>query len=302
MKKWLNAYFGFSGKEFNGLMALIALMGLTMLLPYVYEWVKKEEPITEAEKLAVLKLAAAEQKRISVYHQLNFPAKAKDNHKTELFTFDPNVIGQADWVRLGLSAKQASAILNYLKKGGKFREADDLRKMYTINEVLCEKLIPFVKIPEPIVKEPANFKQVFAEKDRYRKTRVFIELNDADTVDLDQVKGIGMSFANRIIKYRDRLGGFHNIAQLKEVFGIDSVKYNEIRGQIWADPSKLRKINVNVAQFEDFKNHPYIRYKQVMALIAYREQHGNYSNIADLNKVVILNEETLSRLAAYLEF
>ena len=53
---------------------------------------------------------------------------------------------------------------------------------------------------------------------------------------------------------------------------------------------------------ERFKNHPYIKYKEANALIQYRKQHGNYGNIADLNKVLILNQETIDRLAAYLEF
>lgn len=111
-----------------------------------------------------------------------------------------------------------------------------------------------------------------------------------------------MTFANRIIKYRERIGGFYKKEQLMEVFGLDSVKYEEIKDQIVIDLTKLKRINVNTAEFADFKNHPYIRYKQVNALIQYRKQHGNYSNIADLNKVAILNQETINRLAAYLEF
>ncbi|MNL44018.1 Helix-hairpin-helix motif protein [compost metagenome] len=86
------------------------------------------------------------------------------------------------------------------------------------------------------------------------------------------------------------------------MYGLDSIKYNEIKDQVQIDASRIKKINVNTANFDDFKFHPYIRYKQVNALIQYRKQHGNYSNIADLNKVVILDQETIDRLTAYLEF
>jgi competence protein ComEA len=111
-----------------------------------------------------------------------------------------------------------------------------------------------------------------------------------------------MAFANRIVKYRARIGGFYKKEQLMEVFGLDSVKYTEIKDQIIVDVSKIKKININTVEIEDFKNHPYIRYKQVNALVQYRKQHGKYSNFADLNKVAILNQETIDRLAAYLEF
>ncbi|MNL38591.1 Helix-hairpin-helix motif protein [compost metagenome] len=86
------------------------------------------------------------------------------------------------------------------------------------------------------------------------------------------------------------------------MFGLDSAKFDEVKGQVILDLSGIKKINVNTAGADDFRNHPYIRYKQVNALIQYRKQHGNYSNIADLNKVLILNQETISRLAPYLEF
>jgi competence ComEA-like helix-hairpin-helix protein len=86
------------------------------------------------------------------------------------------------------------------------------------------------------------------------------------------------------------------------VFGLDSAKFEEIKNQISVNASELKMININTAKLEDFKGHPYVRYKQVNAIIEYRKQHGNYSNIADLNKVAILSQEMIERLAPYLTF
>ncbi|MEQ7799054.1 helix-hairpin-helix domain-containing protein [Pedobacter sp. ASV1-7] len=302
MRKWLDTYFGFNRKEYNGLMTLLALIGLTMLLPYVYSLIKEEEPITEADVMAIQELLLAEQKKFSNKNRetggLNYPGK----DKSELFIFNPNTIGQAGWVQLGLSEKQASAIIRYREKGGRFRKAEDLQKMYTINEATYDRLRPYVRIAEDrsAVKEStdAAFKRDIYEN----RMPVVIEINGADTTELDKIRGIGMTFANRIVKYRDRIGGFYKKEQLMEVYGLDSVKYSKIKDQVQIDVSRIKKINVNTVSFEDFKFHPYIRYKQVNALIQYRKQHGNYSNIADLNKVAILDQETIDRLAAYLEF
>jgi competence protein ComEA len=106
----------------------------------------------------------------------------------------------------------------------------------------------------------------------------------------------------RILTYRERLGGFVNKEQLLEVFGLDSLKYAEIKNQIRVDPVSVRKININTATVEQYKNHPYLRFKQINAIIQYRKQHGNYSNIADLAKVVVIPAETIARLAPYLTF
>lgn len=301
MKKWLNIYFGFSTKEASGLLVLVGAIGIAMLIPYVYGLVKPHEPITEIEKAAVLKLVLTEKEKILHRENNRRRFKIPAKNKAELFNFDPNTIDQADWERLGLSPKQALVIIKYVERGGKFRAAEDLQKMYTINEELYKALAPYVKIRSVDVRGNKYEPKIYGRQISAKKNPV-VEINAADTIELDKIRGIGMTFAHRIIKYRDRIGGFYKKEQLREVFGIDSVKYNEIEDQIVIDKSKLKKINVNTANFEDFRNHPYIRYKQVNALIAYRKQHGNYSNIADLNKVAILNEETINRLAAYLEF
>lgn len=300
MKKWLDAYFGFSRREFNGLMTLVVLIAFTMFLPYLYSLIKEEEPVTEAEQQAVLKLALAEEQKMLSRERDQPHFKRDDKRKTELFIFDPNTTNQRDWEKLGLSAKQASAILKYTARGGRFNKVSDLLKMYTISETTYRRLAPYVKIV-PVGSDEAQPK-VYVSENYENKPVVRIEINNADTTELDKIKGIGMTFANRIVKYRDRIGGFYKKEQLMEVFGLDSVKYHEIKDQIVVDASRLKTINVNTARFEDLKNHPYIRYKQVNALIAYRKQHGNYGNIADLNKVAILDQETINRLAAYLEF
>lgn len=302
MRKLLDNYFGFNRKEYNGLMTLVALIGLTMLLPYIYSLIKEEEPITEADEMAIQELILAEQKKFSAKNgdiaEFNYPKK----DKSVLFIFDPNTIEHAGWLQLGLSEKQAYAILRYREKGGRFRKAKDLQKMYTINEATYNRLRPYVRIAEDhsIVKEGA--KRVVKRHVYEKKIPVVIEINGADTIELDKIRGIGMAFANRIVKYRDRIGGFYKKEQLMEVYGLDTTKYNEIKDQVQIDASRIKKININTVNIEDFKFHPYIRYKQVNALIQYRKQHGNYSNIADLNKVAILDQQTIDRLAAYLEF
>lgn len=302
MRKWLNAYFGFSRNEFNGLLVLLVLIVLIMSFPYAYRLLKTEEVVTEAEELAAIKLALADKQNVLHPATQKATSRYSKKKKRDLFVFDPNTIDQSGWEELGLSAKQAQAILRYRKAGGYFRTTDDLKKMYTISENMYSRLSPYVRIADND-KSITEFKpKIYSKSAHVNATPVLIEINSADTTEMDRIKGIGMTFANRITKYRERIGGFYKKEQLMEVFGLDSVKYLEIKDQVWVDVSKLKKININTASAENFKGHPYLRYKQVNALIQYRKQHGNYSNIADLNKVAILSQETINRLAAYLEF
>ena len=87
-----------------------------------------------------------------------------------------------------------------------------------------------------------------------------------------------------------------------EVYGLDLVKFEEIKDQVLVDASAIKLLNVNTIRIEDFKNNPYIRYKQANAIIQYREQHGNYSNFDGLKKVIILTPQVLEQLSPYISF
>jgi competence protein ComEA len=186
--------------------------------------------------------------------------------------------------------------VNYRNKGGKFYKIEDLKRMYTITPEKYRQLEPYIEI------ENQHFEK-YPEKTAYvKKELVIVEVNSADTIQLDQIKGIGAAFARRIVKYRERLGGFYKKEQLMEVFGLDSVKFEEIKDQIKVDVSNLKRININTAEFEDLKNHPYLKYKQINAIIQYRKQHGKFNGVDDLKKVVILTPQNLQTLIPYLIF
>jgi len=98
--------------------------------------------------------------------------------------------------------------VNYTNKGGKFYKAEDLQKMYTISPKMYRKLFPFVNIENQASHYPKK-DFGFEKKEYVKKPPTIIDINTADSAQLDEIKGVGGTFANRILKYRERLGGFH---------------------------------------------------------------------------------------------
>ena len=129
-----------------------------------------------------------------------------------------------------------------------------------------------------------------------------IELNTADSATMTTLHGIGPSFARRIISYRNRLGGFYKKEQLKEVFGLDSLTYSGLQAQVRVDAGHIKKIPVNKVTFDELSHFPYLSYKQVNAIIQFREQHGDYESINDLKNIAIMNDEILRKIEPYLAF
>lgn len=298
MKNWLNKYIVFTKAEFNGLILLLSLILLSYLFPFIYRYYYHQENVLNANDVAAIQELKLESNKTSLYPDRYTPkdhSQRKNKPEIVYFYFDPNIIDVNKWQLLGLSLKQAQSIVNYVAKGGRFYKPEDLKKMYTISPQKYEELLPYVQIANQ--KQENTFKSSFIKKEP-----VMVEINNADTTELTLIRGIGPAFAKRIVKYRERLGGFYQKEQLMEVFGIDSAKYGQIKDEVMVNKENLKKININVVQYDELKNHPYLTGKQANALIQYRKQHGNYKSAEDLNKVLILSPEITQKISPYLQF
>ena len=302
MHRWLKSYFTISKREFNGMLVFIGAMVLIFLFPYIYDKIMFE-PITV--KIETLKPIITEiEDNIAKPNYYNSNPETDNEYKGILFNFNPNTLTLEGWIKLGLSPKQAASIIKYVTKGGKFYRAEDVKKMYAISPANYQRFEPYISIPNQTYSTPYSKNVItYSEKPVAKFTeKVVIDINEADSASLTNIRGIGPSFASRIIKYRKRLGGFVNVDQLKEVYGIDSIKYDGIKDQVKINLSSIKKINLNTAEFDDMKKIPYLSYKQMNAILAYRKQHGNYSQTADLNKIVILNPILINKISDYVQF
>lgn len=207
-----------------------------------------------------------------------------------LFTFNPNKLPVAEWRKLGLNDGQIAIIKHYEEKGGKFFSKQDVKKVYALSAGDYERLAPYINLPE------------YSAYTKNTPLAEPIELNSADSATLTRVYGIGPAFAHRIIKYRTLLGGFYINQQLKEVYGLDTEKYNMIKDQVVVNPSRLKKINVNSADANELNRLPYLDYKQANAIVQYRLQHGNYASAAALQEIMILDKQTIDKIKPYLSF
>jgi hypothetical protein len=160
---------------------------------------------------------------------------------------NPYTADSQTWVQLGLYPNQARSLVKYLQKGGKLNAKDDLWKLYFMDSVLYKKLVSRIQYQSDsvLVKPKSEAKQMY-------------ELNSADSATLVQIRGIGPTYASRIIKYRKLLGGYAHLTQLNEVYGISAVSYEQIKEFLYVDASKIKKLNVNNLPFTVLAKHPYI--------------------------------------------
>ncbi len=162
----------------------------------------------------------------------------------------------------------------------------------------------------PVVWE-ANYKEISpksfaARKSAGRESEVrgrqqAIDINTADSTAWVALNGIGPGFAKRIITYRDKLGGFYQVDQLKEVYGLDSIWVKENKALLKVGAGVYRFLKINQVEWKDFR-HPYLPYGQSKVVLAYRKQHGPLKDFETLQQIQLLDQVAWKRLKPYLNF
>lgn len=142
-------------------------------------------------------------------------------------------------------------------------------------------------------------KGVFKSNNKLKPGETIL-LNSTDTTDWKKIPGIGSAFANRIVKYRNLLGGYVAVEQLREVYGMDDDRYLNMLPYIEVDYG-VKKININKLEFKELLKHPYLEYNQVKAITNLRKKKGDIKSLAELSVLSEFADEDLFRLEPYLE-
>ena len=125
-----------------------------------------------------------------------------------------------------------------------------------------------------------------------------IEINGADTTLLMKIPGIGSYYASRIVRYRERLGGFASAQQLEEIDGLpeSAIAYIKI------DNQQIRKMNLNKLTLNQLKKHPYLNFYQAKEICDYRRLKGPLHSIEDLKLLKDFPPDEIDRLKPYICF
>lgn len=285
-------YFNFSTRERKGafVLAMVITVQLSILLALrLYR--PSVNPVNEKQFLEfVHELAVVNRESVRTFS--NHAYSKTIQRKDSLFSFDPNAVSSAELMLFGLKPFQAKMITRFAEKGGKYRVKYDLAKIYSIDSLTFLKMKPYLLLPDSIVAEKREFK---------KKEILKVDVATADSTELDKLRGIGASFASRIVKYRNAVGGFVTINQLKEVFGITDSLFDALRPAIFlSDSLPDRYIHLNSDSLSVLSAHPYIRRKSASGIIAYRNSHGHFSSVDEIAKLPFVTEEMFRKLAPYL--
>lgn len=294
---WFKNNFGYSRKEISGTIVLLLLLFSGFFLEHAYDYLMyASKPQAGAGDAAALEAWLAE---------IKWEKAAPDDEAIEpiqrlanLRAFDPNAVDGEFLKRINMPGFAASNWEKFLKGGGRFYKKTDLLRIYGLDSALYGQLEPFLEIRgyEKRAAEPAHPAEVRLASVSAAK----LEINQATAADLQKVKGIGAVFSERIVKYREALGGFRSRNQLASVYGIKPEVLTELWKMFELDSTRCcRTLDLNTVSFDSLRKHPYLRYNQARALVAYREQHGPFRSWEEVAQVKIIPDSLVEQLRFY---
>lgn len=133
-----------------------------------------------------------------------------------------------------------------------------------------------------------------------KKTAEIININTADSAEWERLPYIGSGYAGRIVRFRERLGGFHSVIQVSETYGLPDSVFNKIQPLLRLGNESLRKIDVNDTDEKSLANHPYINTKLARAIIRFRSANGRFRQVEDLKRLPLVNDSIYRKIEKYL--
>ncbi len=227
-------------------------------------------------------------------HLQPLPSNEYNNIPNQLFEFDPNHLTKQDAINLGISEKTYEILQNYLEKAGMISSAEQFSRIYGISPALFKKLEKYIRFQ--------HITAVSAKQSPYSKKAIeSIDINEASVEDWSKLPGIGPVLSDRIIRYKNKLGGFYHVDQLIEVYGLAPETHEQIKQYLKCN-QRITPLDLRDKSIKEIASHPYLDYKSAKLIYAFLKQHPDISSTTELNQIFGLDHATIKKIGPYLSW
>ncbi len=228
--EFLKSLLYFTKRDRNAIFILLGLIVIVIFLPVLFP---KNEIRPEVDKVLQAQIDSIVRYQHQGEKYSNNSYKNDDRNgqsatiKLEPFRFDPNTLSEKGWLQMGLQERTVQILMNYRNKGGRFRKPEDLRKIYSLKEEEANALIPFVSIEG--YSDKSNDNNGYEDKPSRKKSYSIVDINTASEEEWKALPGIGDVLSKRIVKFRNSIGGFNSIDDVKRTYGLSDSTFDMIK-------------------------------------------------------------------------
>ncbi|MAP80340.1 MAG: competence protein ComEA [Aequorivita sp.] len=289
----LKSHFTFNKQQRSGILLLLLFIVLTLCVYWFTDFSEKDTFDVSSPEIVLIQQELDSLRLLAI-----------ENRKPKIYPFNPNFITDYKGYTLGMSNEQIDKLLQYRREGEWINSIADFKNVTGVSDSLLNVISPYFKFPEWVTnpKSKTAFKnnsssKGFSEKKYTEK----IDLNKATAEELQKVSGIGNTLSQRIIKYRDKLGGFSSDIQLNNVYGLEPEVVKRTQNLFTVkSPKPIEKINVNTATASDISTIPGVSFNLAKNIWEYRRLREKINSIEELKKIDGMTPRKLQLIQLYL--
>ncbi|GIZ08834.1 helix-hairpin-helix domain-containing protein [Flavobacterium sp. UMI-01] len=292
--KALKSYFLFSKEQRNGIFLLLVLIFFIQISWFVCKSYDTFENDSEAAK-----------KWLALQSEIDKLKASSPEYKYELKPFNPNFITDYKGYKLGMSVHEIDRLLAFRKTNQYVNSAQEFQKVTQVSDSLLAVLSPYFKFPDWVTKKRASRAYAsYTKPDYTKKTNIAIlDVNTATQEDLMAINGIGQGYSERILKFRESLGGFVSMQQMEDVWGLPPDVVGKLQKSFKVgSTAQIMKLDINNASVKELAQFPYFRYALAKEIVMCRSMNGDFKSATDLTKIKGLSIEKANIIALYLTF
>ena len=291
--KIIKSYFKFSSEQRLGVFVLFAIIISVQLAYFFTDFSSVSNDSPEKEKW------------LSLQSQIDSLKQEKLDYVPKMYPFNPNFISDYKGYKLGMSVSEIDRLLAFRKQNKYVNSPEEFQAVTKVSDSLLNAISPYFKFPD-WVKNKKEFREykkypnaAFAKKEKI----VIIDINQATQEDLIKIYGIGEAISLRILKFKENLGGFVSMEQMKDVWGLSPEVIENLNShfKVSALPD-VKKVDINNASIKELSQFPYFNYQIARQIVTFRSMNGDFKNVDDLTKIKGLSIEKANIIALYLDF
>ena len=286
-------YFKFSKSQRLGLFALLLGIVVFQLLYFFIDFQKKPD-----------KVDLKQNQWLALPIPKDSVSKYSKNGATKRYPFNPNFITDFKGYKLGMSVAEIDRLLAFRKTNRYVNSAKEFQEVTLVSDSLLRTIAPYFKFPDWVNQRNQKKNSFFKTTLPFKKEpKPILDINLATAEDLKKVYGIGDGLSARILKEKEKFGGFVSMDQLEDVWGLSPEVIEKINESFAVKGiPDLEKLNINKANMKELMRFPYFRYPLAKAIVTFRSMNGEIKNTADLAKISGFPVDKINIIALYLEF
>jgi len=288
----IKTYFTFTTAQRSGVLLLLSLMLSLQLIYYFVDF------------SVVEKVSTAKQNWLSLQTEIDSMKQEQANYVPKMYPFNPNFITDFKGYKLGMSVAEIDRLLAFRATNKYVNSAQEFQKVTKVSDSLLQVIAPYFKFPDWVNKKNKSKYVAYETRYNHEKPKVILkDINLATQEDLMKIYGIGPALSERILKEKDKLGGFVAMEQMKFIWGLSPEVIENINKyfRVITVPT-VPKLKINSASIKELMQFPYFKYALAKEIVTYRSMNGELTNAEDLLKINGFPVDKIQIIALYLEF